>query len=259
MRFNAFSYLLILLFFAACQADTPDSTTTQQAVTTYDATAPKVTFVCEQISFDEALPESALYVNVKDSKIKLTNIPVCETISRSDYAQHNIPTEATAAAGGFYAGLGEYFYAIVNNEKIDIIAGYMDERQTDDDFHYDRMASVKDGKVTFKGMESKPDLTGLYTLGGHHNSYVLFLGMQNDTLQAQYAEIEGMLPPAEEISQYMSGFNLKPIDFDVDMNNLTFTSDLGYGKFERIPTHVLVTFEEKENPMTGEALTLNKM
>lgn len=256
-------YLLLLLSLSmmttACQSDNNNGATTEKVVETYSENTPKVAFVCEQISFDEALPESALYVTVNDNKIKLTNIPTCETYSKSDYENYDIPNAALAAAGGYFAGLGEYFYAVLENGKINIMAGWMDEMQEEGGFHYDRMATFQDGRITFKGMESKPDLTGLYTLGGHDNSYVLFLGMKNDTLTAQYAEIEGMLPPAEDMAKYMSSFNFLPVDFDVNMDNLSFTSDLGAGRFQRTSTNVLVSFYEKENPMTGGELTLNKM
>lgn len=217
-----------------------------------------VNFVCESTSDDEALPASNLFVVVGDSKIKLTNIPICSEISKVDYAKYDIPPTAVAAAGGYFAGLGEYFYAVREGDQINIISGYQEEMQEKEGFHYDRMASVRGSKITFSGMEEKTDLTGWYVLGGHDNSYFLFLGMQDDTLQAKYAEIEGMLPPRNEIHKYMTGLAMQPIAFEVDMDNLSFESALGRGYFERIPTHVLITFEEKKDPVTGASLTLNK-
>ena len=54
-----------------------------------------------------------------------------------DYANYQIPDEAIAACGGWWAGAGDYFYMIDNgNDNFTILRGSMDEQQTSDDYSY---------------------------------------------------------------------------------------------------------------------------
>lgn len=247
-----FNFVILL---NACQTDTEK--------TTKKATAPviqKVSFECEVISTDDVFPQSALYIVVNESKVKIANISTCKTIKRSDYTLHDIPSNAIAAAGGYWAGAGDYFYALEKGGIVTIMAGMIDEMQIEEGYAYAPLAIYQNGKMYFSGLGSLSELAGVYILGGHDESWILFLGIKGEELSAQYAEIDGMLPSEKELMKYLPSFNLKTLDkFEVNMDNLTFQSDLGAGKFLREPMGVVAIFDQIKDPYNKGGLTLAKV
>lgn len=247
-----FSLIMVL---NACQLDTKEAnkngTSTQ---------IQEISFESEVVSSDEALPQSALYIVVNESKVKIANIPVCEKIEKSDYERYDIPTNAIIAAGGYWAGAGDYFYALKKGSIVTVMAGMIEEMQLEEGYNYQPLAIYQNGKMYFSGLGSLSELAGVYTLGGHDESWILFLGMKGNELSAQYAEIDGMLPPEKELMKYLPSFNLKPLDkFEVNMDNLTFESDLGGGKFLRETMGVVAVFDKIKDPYNEGGLTLAKV
>ena len=63
----------------------------------------------------------------------------CGIIDKADYKDKQIPAEAVAACGGWFAGAGDYFYAIEKNGKIVVFKGWQAEEQEDEGFHWEEV------------------------------------------------------------------------------------------------------------------------
>lgn len=91
---------------------------------------------------------------------------------------------------------------------------------------------------------SLTSLEGIYTLGGHHDSWAVVI--KNG--QVKYYEINGMLPPEDsQLKIILEQGNPKILQqFNVDFAKMSFQSDLGKGKIEKgksitfleMPSHI---------------------
>src|SRR3989338_5402261 len=59
-----------------------------------------------------------------------------EPISVKSRADYDIPADALASCGGWWAGGGDYFYAIWENNNVVVYQGWQDEGQKDNGFHW---------------------------------------------------------------------------------------------------------------------------
>ena len=101
-----------------------------------------ISFACSTLDVEEDLPMSEVYIALKGSRILLDTINSCEIIPRSDFNKYKIPPEALAACGGWWAGAGDYFYAIAQERKIIIMQGWQEEIQQYDSYHYDPIKTI---------------------------------------------------------------------------------------------------------------------
>ena len=96
--------------------------------------------VCVDIGEDENLiPRSEVYVWIIGEKVYIDNCTACRPISKDAYSSHDIPEKALSACGGWYAGGGDYFYAIKHKNTIEVYSGWQDEGQMEDNdttFHW---------------------------------------------------------------------------------------------------------------------------
>ncbi len=76
----------------------------------------------------------------KETKIKTIN--ACAAIPKEEYKTYDIPAEAIAACGGWYAGAGDYYYIIMLNGKSSVFEGWQDETQSEKGYHWKEI-SVK--------------------------------------------------------------------------------------------------------------------
>ena len=139
-KIQSLLFLTALLIFVACNNDSSGGA---QEVT-FD-----VTFTCEETETDEIGPISSLYVTINSSKTKLADIRGCAgTLSSDEYAVYDVPTEAKAAAYGYWAGAGDYFYAIRDGEKLKIFRAEMDEMQ-DGKLDYEHLTEYQNGRFMY--------------------------------------------------------------------------------------------------------------
>ncbi len=110
------------------------------------ATTERIDLVCENQEVDN-IPAAAVYFLAGDSKVKIASITVCETIEPEQYAEYDIPAEALAAVGGWYAGAGDYLYAVQEGEAVLVYQGMQDEMQQEPGFGYAPIASYTNGEV----------------------------------------------------------------------------------------------------------------
>jgi hypothetical protein len=69
--------------------------------------------------------EIMLLVDGKRTKLKASNS--CEEIDRSIWKNYDIPDSAINAIGGFWAGLGQYWYLVKKDGKYAVFEGFQDE------------------------------------------------------------------------------------------------------------------------------------
>ena len=128
--------------------------------------------------------------------------------------------------------------------------GITEEESLNIDYDYLAIATFD---LAGKPIYSLAELVGFYTAGGHEESFVLFAGMNNDSLKVEFFEVDGMLPPNEELTRYLPDFKRTSLQkFEVNLKNLTFDSDFGLGTFEKDGRHTSIIFYDKKNLLEEE-------
>ncbi|ASS49303.1 MAG: hypothetical protein A3D31_03740 [Candidatus Fluviicola riflensis] len=75
-------------------------------------------------------------LTIDGKKEILDTVMACEPISVKSRADYDIPADALASCGGWWAGGGDYFYAIWENNNVVVYQGWQDEGQKDNGFHW---------------------------------------------------------------------------------------------------------------------------
>jgi len=138
------------LFLFACgnkasdkKTDNPASADTNQAVTkpTTDTLQPAgIRLYCKDKGVDSMETPQADVLLVADGKETLIkSVNGCSEITKESYQQYGIPKDALAACGGWWAGAGDYFYVVLRNGKPVVFAGWQDEGQEDDGYHWEEV------------------------------------------------------------------------------------------------------------------------
>lgn len=66
----------------------------------------------------------------QSQEVPLDTLPICEPIPAEQFASLDIPASALTAAGGFWAGNGEYYYLRQEREQTIVLAyGWQDDAQ----------------------------------------------------------------------------------------------------------------------------------
>ncbi len=218
----------------------------------------KANLSCESLGEKDGMPQSAVYATAGEKKAKLATTNTCDSIPRAAYEDHEIPDSAIAAVGGWWAGLGEYFYAIREGEGIAYYKGWVEERQEEENYHYQKMGGYKDGRFEISMPLKKEELVGTYTLSKEEGSHIVFVGMRGDTLVAEYFQMEGILPPVNQLNIYMTSLESERIEnLEVDPLTLHFTSSMGRGEFVKLGDGIAVIFLDKE--IGGQPMMLAKV
>lgn len=237
--------LSILCCFFACKND---SKTGQPHLTKpVPAALPELSakLICQSAEdANETMPKSEVFLQLGEYKLKIGYLLNCSEIDSADYSNYQIPTDALTAAGGWWAGSGDYFYVVKQVDNFIVKKGMMDEQQAANDYGYQTISTFsKTGQPVY----SKQELTGIYTLGSHNESYIFTLGIDgNKNWDAILYKIDGMLPPENEIERYLADFKMTELNkFIVNMTDLSFDSDFGKGQIEMTPDFQNITFFDK--------------
>lgn len=161
--FTLFSAYLLVLFFA-CQnepkseeaknAPAPQAT---EETTSKSGLAPleksDVQLICvpaDDPNQESGYPQNEVFLYLAESKVKVADILACETIEPNQYADHQIPDEAIAAVGGWWAGSGDYVYVVEEKGNFVVKKGQVFEEQEDNSYHYKTvMTFTKEGEEVF--------------------------------------------------------------------------------------------------------------
>lgn len=236
--------LSFLVFIFACQNEPK---TDQSHLSKPDVVLPELTakLICQSTNdTNDEIPKSEVFLQLGDYKLKIGYLLNCAEIDTANYSNYQIPQNALTAAGGWWAGAGDYFYVIKNGENFVVKKGIMNAQKAADDYGYKTISTFsKNGQPIY----SKQELTGIYILGSHDESYIFSLGLDgNKNWDAILYEIDGMLPPQAEIERYFADFKMIELNnFVVNMADLSFDSDLGKGQIELNTDFQNITFFDK--------------
>ena len=134
-----------ILLFTACTTDKKAEQDTS------DAQPPlNVQLICEAAGEDPDNPQNGVFVIVNESKTKIANINACDQINPSDYATFDIPKEAVVAVGGWWAGAGDYFYVLRQDNGLTVYHAQVDEAQEVEGYRYLPSVRYQDGRFSFE-------------------------------------------------------------------------------------------------------------
>lgn len=149
MMTNSFFIAALLVLSISCRQDRPDST---------GATNDKqqmVELLCEEIQIGGDAPAASVYLKAGDRKTKIAGISgSCSAIAPSEYANYGMPAGTISAVGSWWAGSGDYLYAVLEDEKVVVYQGFADEMQEDQGFHYQAIVTYDGKQYTFIRGES---------------------------------------------------------------------------------------------------------
>ncbi len=101
---------------------------------------------CGETTYDEMdTPMSKVYLTVNDLRHEVGECMSCNEIDQEDFEVFEIPEQCKTAVGGWYAGGGDYFYAVksATKEEIEVFFGWQEDGQEDDSFHWELHRTVK--------------------------------------------------------------------------------------------------------------------
>lgn len=231
--------ILFFLMSACLWACGPDNS--EQAARHADWS--KVQLVCESLSQSDDAPRSAVYAILQESKIKLAEISACDTIVADGYAQLGIPEKALTAVGGWWAGYGEYIYAMIEDEALRLYIGGIGEESEAQHPQFAPLARYDGDQFQLLRPLHPADLAGYYMHQGPDTSYVLFLGLNGPNLVSKLFATAEPLPAQKVLQRALPEFAASPdLEFNCNLNGLDFQSGLGEGQIYWQPDSATVTF-----------------
>jgi hypothetical protein len=127
---------------AATSISSSDTTNVVKQMETVQATA-TTNFIIKVIESADGNPTSEITFLHNNVVTPIASVSGNATITEAkDYAAQGIPANAVAACGSWWAGSGDYFYAIATEKGIDIFQGYIDEMQEDKGYHWKKMKEI---------------------------------------------------------------------------------------------------------------------
>lgn len=139
--------LLLILFVLGCKQDAKNAS--EDTATDVESADLNVQLVCEDIGSTDERPHFGVYLIVNNSKTKIKEIAVaCEALDAGNFVNYEIPTEALAAVGGWWAGAGDYFYARKIGEKVIVYYAGVDEAMAEPGYPYEVIATYENGKFS---------------------------------------------------------------------------------------------------------------
>lgn len=109
-----------------------------------------VELLCEEITSGGDAPAASIYLKTGERKTKIADIQgLCSVIASEAYAGYEMPAETLSAVGSWWAGSGDYFYAVLENNKIFVYQGFADEMQEEFGFNYRAIVTFDGKKYAF--------------------------------------------------------------------------------------------------------------
>lgn len=142
LNWSICALLFILVFACQPQTEEPGNSKATQEVIAKPSNI-SAEFYCRPLTTNEDMPQFEVSLYLNSSRYIIDTILSCNLYTASDYAKYDIPKEAISACGGWWAGGGDYFYAVVQEDVCTVMQGWQDEEQEDEGFHYERLRSFK--------------------------------------------------------------------------------------------------------------------
>lgn len=120
MKSGFYLFLLCFLTFACNRQDAGQETALRPELPSYKLTDwVKADLLCEEIrNADEGDPLAVVYLSQLDHQYVLDTVYTCSVIAPQMYISYNIPRHALSACGGWWAGRGNFYYALQEGDSI---------------------------------------------------------------------------------------------------------------------------------------------
>ena len=96
-----------------------------------------------QVKESDENPTSLIQVSFNGHETHIANISgKAALIGKSEYKDKGIPADAIAACGAWWAGAGDYFYQLMNNNIVQVYQGFQDETKSGNDYHWKKVKEL---------------------------------------------------------------------------------------------------------------------
>ncbi|NET34176.1 MAG: hypothetical protein F6K19_19490 [Cyanothece sp. SIO1E1] len=212
----------------------------------------KLSFLCVPIEgvMEEDIYRSVVHVVAGNRSEPVVLLPTCNLLGPAHYAKHQIPKGAIAAASSWWAGSGDYVYALPTEEGVLIRRAVVDEMQLVRDYGYMDWALWQQDTLIRYDASSMMPITGLYTGGGHDVSYLLLLDRVGEEWKAEGVELPSMLPPMEDLRVELEDLKWQEIsDFKLEAATGHFSAgEWGEGALVMEDGRYVLVFKDKLGP-----------
>jgi hypothetical protein len=94
-------------------------------------------------SEDVDQPTAQLFVVTGGKRTEVAKVNCHLTAYQPEnFETYDIPSNAVAACGGWWAGAGDYFYLVPTGQGWEVFQGWEDEGQEDQGYHYKKVLSL---------------------------------------------------------------------------------------------------------------------
>lgn len=141
-------YFALLVYMSTLLVACAPNTSTESPQNEQEATASTVQSLdmewsIQQYGEQTDLPNRTISLAVDGKFFPIDTVPALDIIKPENFADYDIPKEAIIAAGGWWAGLGNYYYSLLHDEQtIIVMQGWQDEMQDDEGFHYEEVRRI---------------------------------------------------------------------------------------------------------------------
>ena len=119
------------------ETDTTTASTTTPTVDTSMKNKPAVWLECKVGAEDSSgNPHADVILFRGGYEQKVASINACNEIPKAEYKNYEIPENAITAIGGFWAGLGSYFYLVEKDGVYSVYEGFTEEGQKEKGYHW---------------------------------------------------------------------------------------------------------------------------
>jgi hypothetical protein len=117
--------------------------TTADTTKTENVEISSADFVMEYNNNDE-MPQTLISVSINGVKHEVKSISgMADSFNVEQYEEMEIPSNALAACGGWWAGAGDYFYMINKGNVLEVFHGWQDEMQEDAGYHWELLKEIE--------------------------------------------------------------------------------------------------------------------
>jgi hypothetical protein len=141
--------ILVLLI---CSCGTPEahSPVSGDSVTPTGSTEPTLQekqdnarFIIDSYEDSMEIPHSKISVEYGDARTYLAEIPGIAEMQEGGNEEMEVPADAIASCGCWYAGGGDYYYLLRSTTGITVFHGWLDEMQEDEGYHWEEMKTIE--------------------------------------------------------------------------------------------------------------------
>ncbi len=123
MKSGFYLFLLCFLMFACSGQDAGEEKSLKYELPTYNLTDwVKADLACEEIrNADDGDPLAVVYLRLLEQQYLLDTVYTCSVIAPQMYTSYGIPRDALSACGGWWAGRGNFYYALQEGDSVTVM------------------------------------------------------------------------------------------------------------------------------------------